>query len=239
LAVSDGQLQQWQQRHGPLADALPLLPLQHGLLFHAQTAAVGGSYNSLTRLSLSGELNEQRLQQALDAVVRRHPQLAARFANEGEPLQLLPLLAEGDSPWPLDVQQLPALSAQQEAQALHTLEQEELTRDLFNQGGAMLHALLVRHGDEARYTLFLNAHHLIVDGWSTPVVLGDLLTALYQGPTALTPLRTRYGDIVRQLTARDAEASRQIWRQTLQDARPTLLFGDRPHDEAVHELAMT
>ncbi|VEA73430.1 peptide synthase [Serratia rubidaea] len=48
LAVSDGQLQQWQQRHGPLADALPLLPLQHGLLFHAQTAAVGGSYNSLT-----------------------------------------------------------------------------------------------------------------------------------------------------------------------------------------------
>ena len=239
LAVSDGQLQQWQQRHGPLADALPLLPLQHGLLFHAQTAAVGGSYNSLTRLSLSGELNEQRLQQALDAVVRRHPQLAARFANEGEPLQLLPLLAEGDSPWPLDVQQLPALSAQQEAQALHTLEQEELTRDLFNQGGAMLHALLVRHGDEARYTLFLNAHHLIVDGWSTPVVLGDLLTALYQGPTALTPLRTRYGDIVRQLTARDAEASRQIWRQTLQDARPTLLFGDRPHDEAVYELAMT
>ncbi|VEA73431.1 Chondramide synthase cmdD [Serratia rubidaea] len=147
--------------------------------------------------------------------MRRHPQLAARFANEGEPLQLLPLLAEGDSPWPLDVQQLPALSAQQEAQALHTLEQEELTRDLFNQGGAMLHALLVRHGDEARYTLFLNAHHLIVDGWSTPVVLGDLLTALYQGPTALTPLRTRYGDIVRQLTARDAEASRQIWRQTL------------------------
>ncbi|MEX5715782.1 condensation domain-containing protein [Serratia ureilytica] len=201
-------------------------PLQHGLLFHAQTAQQGGSYNSLTRLSLCGELDAPRLQQALDAVIRRHPQLAARFNREGEPLQLIPQ----ESHWPLDSLRLPPLSAEQEMQALNELEQKELQRDLFNQPGAMLHALWVKHGESERCTLFLNAHHLIVDGWSTPVVLNDLMLALREGITALPPLRSNYTDIVRRLAARDADASRRIWRETLQDVRPTLLFGEAQDD---------
>ncbi|WP_268606790.1 condensation domain-containing protein, partial [Escherichia coli] len=134
--VDDETVRAWEQECGPLAAALPLLPLQHGLLFHAQTAQQGGSYNSLTRLSLCGELDEHQLQQALNAVIRRHPQLAARFNREGEPLQLIPQ----ESHWPLDSRKLPPLSEEQEAQALHELEQEELRRDLFTQPGAMLHA---------------------------------------------------------------------------------------------------
>ncbi|PKD78205.1 hypothetical protein, partial [Escherichia coli] len=61
--VDDETVRAWEQECGPLAAALPLLPLQHGLLFHAQTAQQGGSYNSLTRLSLCGELDEHQLQQ--------------------------------------------------------------------------------------------------------------------------------------------------------------------------------
>ncbi|RTG14669.1 amino acid adenylation domain-containing protein, partial [Serratia marcescens] len=232
--VADETVRAWEQECGPLAAALPLLPLQHGLLFHAQTAQQGGSYNSLTRLSLCGELDEHQLQQALNAVIRRHPQLAARFNREGEPLQLIPQ----ESHWPLDSRKLPPLSEEQEAQALHELEQEELRRDLFNQPGAMLHALRIKHGDSERYTLFLNAHHLIVDGWSTPVVLNDLMLALREGEQALPPLRSNYADIVRRLTARDADASRRLWRETLQDVRPTLLFGES-HNDRVHELEMT
>ncbi|MCQ9187026.1 hypothetical protein KMT30_49900, partial [Streptomyces sp. IBSBF 2953] len=55
---------------------------------------------------------------------------------------------------------------------------------------------------------------------------------------ALPPLRSNYADIVRRLTARDAEASRRLWRETLQDVRPTLLFGET-QDDRVHELEMT
>ena len=232
--VDDETVRAWERECGPLAAALPLLPLQHGLLFHAQTAQQGGSYNSLTRLSLCGELDAHRLQQALDVVIRRHPQLAARFNREGEPLQLIPQ----ESHWPLDSHRLPPLAEEQEMQALNELEQKELQRDLFNQPGAMLHALWVKHGDSERHTLFLNAHHLIVDGWSTPVVLNDLMLALREGEQALPTLRSNYADIVRRLTARDAEASRRIWRDTLQDVRPTLLFGE-VQDDRVHELEMT
>ncbi len=235
--VSQQDVVQLGERHGPLAAVLPLLPLQKGLLFHAATADNSGSYNSLTRLSFSGALDECRLRAALDAVVRHHPQLAARFDSEQalQPLQLIPVLPQDASLWTLDRHRLPALSAEEEADALLALEKGELARDLFSQP-VMLHALLIQHADSERFTLMLNAHHLVVDGWSTPVILGDLFTALYHGPQALTPHRFSYKDIVRQLTSRDAGASRQRWQQVLQDVRPTLLFGDNAHDGPVRDL---
>ncbi len=224
------------KRHGPLAAILPLLPLQKGLLFHAQTAGNSGIYNSLTHLTFSGPLDEDRLRAALNAVVRHHPQLAARFDSELalQPLQLIPVIEPQQGCWQLDSQHLPEMTPEEEDAALLALEKIELARDLFSQP-AMLHAVLVSHGDTPRSTLLLNAHHLVVDGWSTPVILTDLLAALYHGPQALTPHRASYADIVRQLAARDADASRQIWQSVLQDVRPTLLFGaDAPAGE-VHE----
>ncbi|TFZ84382.1 condensation domain-containing protein, partial [Serratia marcescens] len=64
------------------------------------------------------------------------------------------------------------------------------------------------------------------------------MLALREGEQALPPLRSNYADIVRRLTARDAEASRRLWRETLQDVRPTLLFGEA-QDDRVQELEMT
>ncbi|MFP1920863.1 amino acid adenylation domain-containing protein [Lonsdalea quercina] len=236
--VTDDTLAQISRRHGPLAAVLPLLPLQKGLLFHAQMAADSGSYNSLTRLSLRGPVTAERIGQALNAVVRHHPQLAARFDSEHaeQPLQLIPLLQDDADYWPLEVQTLPTMTPEQESDALLALEKAELARDLFHQPQTMLRALLVSHADGERHTLFLNAHHLIVDGWSTPVLLRDLFKVLENA--ALTPPRISYGDVVRQLTARDAERSRSLWREVLSDARPTLLFGDGPHDDEVRELAL-
>lgn len=237
--VTDETLDCLRQHYGPLSAVLPVLPLQQGLLFHAQLAQTIGSYNSLTRLSLHGPLSVAQLSQALEAVVRHHPQLAARFDTEqtSVPLQVLPVLRDDQCYWPLESQTLPAMPADDEAAALLALEKAELARDLFHQPSSMLHALLVSHAGTERHTLFLNAHHLVVDGWSTPVCLRDLFTTLYQGRSALTPHSVPYADIVRQLAARDAQASRQRWRDVLTGARPTLLFGDGPHhgDGSYHD----
>ncbi|MEC5342633.1 non-ribosomal peptide synthetase [Brenneria populi] len=238
--ITDEHLLRLRQAHGPLAAVLPALPLQQGLLFHAQLAAGTGSYNSVTRLSLEGPLDAARTRQALESLVRRHPQLTARFDSEltQTPLQLLPLLRDDQNYWPLDAQTLPALSPQAEADALLALEKNELARDLFHQPQAMLHALLITHGASSRHTLFLNIHHLVADGWSTPILLRDLFTLLHQGKDALETRRVSYAQVVRQLAERDAESARRRWREALRGVRPTLLFGERTRDGAVHELEL-
>ncbi|WAH61855.1 condensation domain-containing protein (plasmid) [Pseudomonas silvicola] len=120
-------------RHGAFSHVLPLLPLQKGLLFHAQTSGAQGSYNSLTRLTLSGDVSVASVQQALNQVLQRHPQLAAQFDSELslQPLQLLP---EGDLHWPLQIL---------EVEDIEAAEHQALSQDLFRQP-VMLQATLIR-----------------------------------------------------------------------------------------------
>ena len=67
-------------RQDRIADVLPLTPLQQGLLFHASTAQ--GSYDVYTvqmDITVTGPLDPDRLREAAQTVVNRHPNLAARF----------------------------------------------------------------------------------------------------------------------------------------------------------------
>ncbi|EUA33534.1 condensation domain protein [Mycobacterium xenopi 4042] len=87
------------QRHYAIADVLPLTPLQRGLLFHAGTVQGGDDvYAVQMQLTLSGELDPDRLHQAVQTVVDRHPNLVAWFCDHfEEPVQIIP--AAPVAPW--------------------------------------------------------------------------------------------------------------------------------------------
>ncbi|WP_230623729.1 amino acid adenylation domain-containing protein [Chromobacterium violaceum] len=234
--LADAELAALCARHGRLAAALPVLPLQQGLLFHAQLGEAAGKYNSITRVTFEGPLDSGRLRASLAAVLRRHPQLAAGFDSEAqaEPLQLLPLVLP-EWPW----RELELAATADETQALQALEQEELDRDFAVGGpgdGPLLQATLARHGGQS--TLFLTAHHLIVDGWSTPILLRDLLAAYGDGPDTLPPIRVDYPSVVRELSARDLTPARQLWLRTLDGVKPTLLFGQQTAAPEVREFEL-
>ena len=83
-----------------IADVLPLTPLQQGLLFHAITAQSDRDdvYAVQLNITLSGPLDSDRLGQAVQAVVTRHPNLVARFSQKfAEPMQIIP--ADPVAPW--------------------------------------------------------------------------------------------------------------------------------------------
>lgn len=110
----------------------------------------------------------------LDCVIARHQQLAARFDIEvtGQPLQLLPLeLPDARNRWPLEVRSFVSLDASEHEAELAKIQQLELARhfDIATADvSVLLNAVLVERGEQ-QYSLFLTAHHLVVDGWSTPI----------------------------------------------------------------------
>ena len=81
--------------------------------------------------------------------------------------------------------------------------------------------------DEREHHLVITHHHLILDGWSLPLILRDVL-ALYDAhrrgePAGLAPA-PRYRDYVAWLQTRAPEASEAFWREALAGfAAPTLL----------------
>ena len=66
-----------------IADVLPLTPLQQGLLFHTTTTQTHGPsgdvYAVQLDVAITGALDQHRLREAVQTVVSRHPNLAARF----------------------------------------------------------------------------------------------------------------------------------------------------------------
>ncbi|MBY6240090.1 amino acid adenylation domain-containing protein [Methylosinus sp. Sm6] len=214
-------------RHGAIAAVLPALPLQEGLLFHARLGDSASRYNAISRFDLDGPLDVGRLRDALEALLRRHPQLAAIFdVEQGRAFQILPLV-EGPQAlrrWPWSEHRLDGLGAQERAAALDRIELEELARDLIAESGGrrmLARAVLVRLAEES-HALLVVSHHLIGDGWSSGVMMRDLLAA-YAG-AALAPILPDYASVVRRLAARDPEPARAAWREAFAGAEPTLLF---------------
>ncbi|MGW4841537.1 amino acid adenylation domain-containing protein [Nocardia brasiliensis] len=207
-ATQDG-IDELEALHGPLAALLPLSPLQEGLLFHAIRDGAADVYTLTARIDLTGPLDEQRLATAFDAVLARHPNLGAAFHYTAldRPVQAIPRTLR--MPWRYaDLSELPVRAA---VAAADRLETEAAAHHFVVDRAPLLRALLI-HLPDAQHRLVLNAHHLLTDGWSTPIVLRELL-ALYH--RAELPAPAAYRDYLAWIAQQDRGAVRDAWAARL------------------------
>ncbi|MER6444397.1 amino acid adenylation domain-containing protein [Streptomyces venezuelae] len=190
---------------------LPLSPLQQGMLFHSvYDAGAPDVYTVQVSVSLAGPVDADRMERAGAALLRRHPNLRAGFWHEGvpQPVQFVPAevafaLGRAD------------LSADPSQAAVRRVERAELDRRFELHRPPLLRLLLVRRGPDD-HLLVVTVHHILVDGWSMPLLVGDLL-ALYESDgdtSAQQPVRP-YRDYLKWLKAQDVPAAEGAWRCAL------------------------
>lgn len=242
-SLAERQLADLRQRYGEFSAVAPVLPLQKGMLFHAQLGAErgdkSGSYNAFTRLHFNGAIDAERLHQSLNAVLGRYPQLAGLFDMEtgDEPVFLLPK-NDGELHWPWQQQDITGLAKAEQAQRLADIEQSLLAQEYATDSfGGLLNAALVQL-DNHQHLLLLVIHHLLVDGWSTPLLLRDLLKAYGESAIALPPPRVAYAQLLTQLTQRDLTQSYTLWQETLAGVQPTVLFEHIAATAEVEEFSL-
>jgi non-ribosomal peptide synthase protein (TIGR01720 family) len=176
VGLTQDEIERLERQYPRLEDVLPLSPLQEGLLFHAlYDARAPDVYTVQLELELEGSLDGAALEAAMRALLARHDSLRACFWQEGLSRAVQVIVPDALPPWRmLDLSSLD--ETEQAARLDRVVEEERLGR--FDLAAAPLMRLaLVRLGAQ-RHRLVLSNHHLLMDGWSAPVVVRELL-ALY------------------------------------------------------------
>ena len=192
-----------------IADVLPLTPLQQGLLFHASTAQdCDDLYAVQLDISLAGVVESHRLRGAVQTVVNRHPNLAARFSDKfDEPVQIIP--ADPEAGWRyVDLDGGIYVDVEERVQRVCAAERAAV-RDLADE--PVFRVALIRIAED-RHRFVLTFHHIVLDGWSLPIVLQELF-ASYHGQRL--PPAVPYRRFVGWLADRDVDAARAVWREVL------------------------
>ncbi|MBC9730858.1 non-ribosomal peptide synthetase, partial [Streptomyces sp. TRM68367] len=223
-----------------IEDILPLTPLQEGLLFHNAYDADGTDvYTGQVVFDLEDPLDVGALRAACTALLERHTTLRTCFRQRrtGEWAQLV--LRNVPLAWHQeDLAGLDPASREEAAERILTADRVKR----FDPANPPLWRLTLLTLGEGRHRLALTFHHTLVDGWSLPVLVRELI-ALYAagGEASGLPAVRPYRDYTLWLAAQDRAAAAGAWREALADLEePTLVapgasrspvFPERVHAE--------
>jgi amino acid adenylation domain-containing protein/non-ribosomal peptide synthase protein (TIGR01720 family) len=212
-----------------IEDIFPLSPLQKGLLFHTLYTPGEAVYFEQLTCELHGRLDEAAFAQAWRLLVARHPILRTAFVWKGqsEPRQVVHRTLE--MPWLREDWR--AFSPEQQNEKLAAFLAADRARG-FEPNRAPLMRLATLRLSDTVWQLVWSHHHLLLDGWSFPLLLrefGLAYGALSTGATPALPPARPFGAYLQWLQKRDASRDEQFWREELRGfAVPTPLTVDRP-----------
>ena len=229
----------------PPGSAPPMSFAQERVWFMEQYAPGTAAYAIPIAVRLRGPFDVSALQRAIGRLISRHEALRMTFPAtvDGRPEARVAEAAEV----PLVVVAPPAGGTRQVYDVLRAAAAEPF--DLAT--GPLLRALLTSLADDD-HVLVLAGHHIVGDGWSSDVLVRELVelyrAAVTGRPAELAELPIQYGDFARwqreQLAGPGFDRHRRYWTGQLAGVPPLNLPADQPRppaqrfDGATHRFAI-
>src|SRR5579871_4290087 len=193
----------------------PLSPMQRGMLFHTLLEPQTGVYINQLVVELEGAIDPVALRRAWQRIIDRHGVLRTCFTwkETAEPLQLVERCAE--LPW--DEQNWREMGKEEQKRRLDQYLEEDRIRG-FDLEYAPLMRVLLAHTSERRCQLVWSHHHLLLDGWSVPLVMANVFR-FYEGECSgewvQVPSPRPYADYIGWLQKQDLSRAEGFWREVL------------------------
>ncbi|MFF7061853.1 non-ribosomal peptide synthase/polyketide synthase [Pseudomonas sp. NPDC008258] len=191
-----------------IADVYPLSPMQQGMLFHSLYEEGSGNYINQMRVDVDN-LDTQRFKQAWLDVLAAHDIMRTGFVWIDELEQAVqvvhktvePAFSEHD--WSAE----PFVD-----QSLQALAEAERHRGFELADAPLVRLVLVRSGANRHHLIYTN-HHILMDGWSTSRLLGEVLQRY--GGQQMASQGAHYRDYIAWLKRQDSAAAEVFWRGQL------------------------
>jgi amino acid adenylation domain-containing protein/non-ribosomal peptide synthase protein (TIGR01720 family) len=227
VALLQGEIEQLEAARPGLMDVWPLAPMQEVLMAHELgEERVPDAYMTQLVVELRGALDIDALRAAAEILLRRHPNLRVGFWYDGldQPVQFV---SDGvELPW--SARDLSGLPSQECAAEVTRLLVADRARRFDLTKAPLMRFTVLSLGPD-RHQMVWTVHHILVDGWSMPVLLDELVT-LYRQPderglTSPTP----YRQYLTWLGAQDRAQAKRAWQDMLAGLEnPTLVTLPEP-----------
>jgi amino acid adenylation domain-containing protein/non-ribosomal peptide synthase protein (TIGR01720 family) len=185
--------------------------LQEGMLFHGLYDQEVVAYIEQFTCNLY-DLDVRSFRQAWGYILKQHSILRSSFSYEELDIPVQCVHETVELPFEeLDYRGL--AKEAQETEEENFLEQDR-ARGFDFKCPPLMRITLIRTGDAA-YRMVWTYHHLLMDGWSLPVLLEELLQhyeTLLEGKTIVARPQDHYEDYIRYIESRDKEEEEQYWR---------------------------
>ena len=200
-----------------IEDVYPLSPMQEGMLFHTLSDNGSSLYVQQVSLPITG-LDVERFRQAWEFVIVRQAILRTSFHWQdglSKPLQVVHRHA------PLQMQVLDW----RERETSEELIAEFASADRalgFNLADARLQRVTLLRLSDDQYQMIWTSHHILMDGWSSSRLFGEVLQ--YYAKGEIIGENGRYRDFIAWLQAQDQDAQELFWKARLAEVNePTAL----------------
>ncbi|MFE4130544.1 non-ribosomal peptide synthase/polyketide synthase [Peribacillus sp. YIM B13482] len=211
----------------PIIDLYPLSPLQEGMIFHTlhdQGDEHSAPYMVQLSFLFKGKLDILTFEQAWKSTIQRHEIFRSAFVwDEIEnPLQVV----YAHIPFKLNEVDWRALSAEEKEEKRKAFLATDRKQAFLFDEAPLMRVTVIQEAEE-EYRVVWTHHHILLDGWSLPLVFNELLT-VYQkrikGEAVDLPKSPPFKKYIQWLKEQDQEQAEQFWREKLRGfTAPTLL----------------
>jgi amino acid adenylation domain-containing protein/non-ribosomal peptide synthase protein (TIGR01720 family) len=220
--LEDGELMELLQSYPKLEDIYPLSPMQR--LFYSMEASAGQPGFEQWSFVLRGQLDAAALKRAWGRVIERHPILRTAFVSDRlkKPMQVV--LPTRPLDW-TEIDLRDSKEAERQERLLQIIKADR-GKNFDLAAGQQLRLTLARTRD-GEWQMVWSTHHLLIDGWSWPVVFQEL-AEFYNDKNGLAKARP-YRDYIAWTANRSNDEAEKFWREYLKDFTPcSLRIGTRP-----------
>lgn len=188
------------------------------------------SYNESVSLELTGPLDLEVLDRAVQRLTARHEGLRTVYDSTGTRSIVLEQVTI-----PLEVEDLSGLAPQAASERHATVGDRAMHTAFDLLRGPLFRVIVFRHGPE-QHVVRLIGHHIVCDGWSLSVMIGDLsiiYSALLHGREPLLPEAVPYSRYAQAMNCYyRSDTNREVtayWKQLFAAPVPQVdLPTDRP-----------
>ena len=213
-----------EKRSKDISSIYGLSGLQQGMLFHGLYDQRAGAYIEQLRCDLiNPDLDYFR--KSWRHVLQRHSILRSAFYYDEFKIPVQCVYRQVELP--LELVDFRNLDDAQQKAALEKFEDDDRKRNFDFKSAPLMRVALIRL-DDRKYRMIWTSHHILLDGWSTQIVMEEFLRvyeSLVSGK-GLDPVEEdRFEDYIRYIQKRDKEKNMQLQAKTqlfLSVTMPTL-----------------